>query len=370
MKQMGKSVHTCHYILAFFLIIIFCTGCVGQADDDNDFLVVEKEKEQTEYVLAAVSVSDVIRTEHIPCTYLQVNDQDISFSVSGKRILRIYADVGDSVVRGQLLAELAGDQTEKKIAELEYRIGRNQMLLEDSKLNEDYEISAKWLQFLYHSGKSQEEEEALKESILQLQKNYQYLREDYQDAIDLDSLELEKLREDAAVSRVYAGMNGVVSWVKSDLEGRTSISGEVIMKIIDKSKCLFIVEGTEYAYLFEEDVPVEMTITFGRGAGRYEILPYRKDRWTDSLTFSLPGEYDSCVIDVGTAGTIRVAVDKRTQVLAIPSQAVHLAEDATYVYVVGEGNLREIRWIEVGLYGDETVEVTAGLEKGELVILK
>ena len=367
---MGKSVHACHYILAFFLILIFCTGCAVQAEDDNDFLVVEKEKEQTQYVLAAVSVSDVIRTERIPCTYLQVNDQDISFSVSGKRISRVFADVGDSVVRGQLLAELADDQTEKKIAELEYRIGRTQMLLEDSKLNEDYEISAKWLHFLYHSGKSKEEEEALKESIRQLQKNYQLLREDYQDAIDLDSLELKKLREDAAVSRVYAGMNGVVSWVKSNLEGRTSISGEVIMKVIDNSECLFIVEGTEYEYLFEEDVPVEMSITFGRGAGQYEILPYRKDKWTDSLTFSLPGEYDSSVIDVGTAGTIRVVTDERMQVLAIPSKAVYLAEDATYVYVVGEGNLREIRWIEVGLYGDENVEVTAGLEKGEFVIVK
>lgn len=367
---MGRSVHTCHYILAFFLIVILCTGCVGQAEDDNDFLVVEKEKEQIQYVVAAVSVSDVIRTEQIPCTYLQVNDQDISFSVSGKRISHIYADVGDGVVRGQLLAELANDQTEKKIAELEYRIGRNRMLLEDSKLNEDYEISARWLQFLYHSGNSKEEEEALKESIRQLQKNYQLLREDYQDAIDLDNLELKKLREDAAVSRVYAEMNGVVSWVRSNLEGSTSIRGEVIMKVIDNSECLFIVEGTEYAHLFEEDVPVEMSITFGRGAGQYEILPYRKDEWADRLTFSLPGEYDSSVIDVGTSGTIRVAVDKSTQVLAIPSQAVHLAEDATYVYVVGEDNMREIRWIEVGLYGDENVEVTAGLEKGELVIVK
>lgn len=367
MKKKGKA-YLCAALL--FCAVFCCMGCAGQKEHNNDFLITEKEKEQTQYITATATTGDVIKTEQIRCTYLQVNDQEVGFCVSGKKIMRVYVDVGDSVVKGQLLAELSDDRIEEKIAGLEYRIGRNRMLLEDSELNENYEISAKWLQFIYHSDQSEEEKEALEESIRQLQQKYRYLREDYQDAINLDETELENLHREAEVSRLYAGMSGVISWIKDGLEGSTSSRNETVMKIVDSSECLFVVEGTEYADLFEKNTPVEMRISSGHGAGQYELLPYRMERWKDRLTFFLPEEYDSSVIEIGTSGTITVATDRRTQVLTVPSEAVHMTEDAAYVYVIGEGNLREIRWIDIGLYGDETVEVTSGIEKGEMVIVR
>ena len=137
--------------------------------------------------------------------------------------------VGDAVVKGQLLAELVNDQAESRIDELEYQIARNSLLLEHLEENENNELSARWLQFLYRSRGTKEEEEALKESIRQLQTNDEYMREDYQDAIDLDRMELEGLKKSDAESRVYSKMNGTVSWMKENLEGSTCTRDEIIM---------------------------------------------------------------------------------------------------------------------------------------------
>ena len=75
-------------------------------------------------------------------------------------------------------------------------------------------------------------------------------------------------------------------------------------------------------------------------------------------------------IDVGTAGTIQVVADRRENVLCIPLSAIHTADDGSYVYVLNEDNMREVKWVETGLAGDDTVEILSGLTEGERVIRK
>lgn len=350
---------------------LYCTGCSDAGTEEkNTLIIAEAEAEVPEYSLAAATVGDVFCTEHVKCTYLQVKDQEISFSVSGRRVSKVAVKEGDSVSKGQLLAELDSSQWESRIEELEYKIERNRILLEQSKLTEDYEISAKWLQYIYRSGGSKEEESNVKDSVARLQEDYQLMRREYQDVIDLDTLELEKLKEQIAIGSVYAGMDGVISWQKSNLEGSTCAKDEVVMKIIDSSECLFMVEGAEYAAWFQEGVPVDVSITSGTGAGRYQLLPYQMEEWGDQLTFSLAEEYKDSVIEVGAAGNISVVREYRSQVLTVPPRAVHKAENKYYVYVVGTDGMREVQWIETGLHGDEAVEVISGLEPGEKVIIK
>ena len=354
------------------LAVLCCAGCAGAAPESGDNLII-MEKEDAEglsYTLTEAAIGDVILTKRVKCTYLQVEDQEVSFSVSGRRIARTLVRVGDAVVKGQLLAELVNDQAESRIDELEYQIARNSLLLEHLEENENNELSARWLQFLYRSRGTKEEEEALKESIRQLQTNDEYMREDYQDAIDLDRMELEGLKKSDAESRVYSKMNGTVSWMKENLEGSTCTRDEIIMKIIGGSECLFVVEGEDLGELFEEGVPVEMSISSGTGAGQYQLLPYKMEEWGEKLTFSLWGEDDGSSIEVGAVGTMWVVLGRRENVLTLPSQTVHTADGKTYVYVEGECGTREVRWIETGLHGDETVEITGGLEQGEKVILR
>ncbi len=350
--------------------LLAVTGCAGTEPDDDNLIIMEQESQKPQYTLGETAMGDVVLTEHISCTYLQTAEEDISFSVSGRQIAKIHVRVGDSVVKGQLLAELTDNNTEGRIEELEYNIERNRLLMEYVDVKENQDISAKWLQFLYRSGLSDEEEEALKDSVSRLQQDNVFLRQDYQDAIDLDSMELEKLRSENAAGQLYAGMDGTVSWIMQNAEGSTCVRNEKIMKIIDGSDGLFVVKDVRWADKFQEGVPVDMKIPWGSNAGQYQLIPYKMEEWDERLTFTLEEQYEGTMIEVGTDGTIDMVLDSRENVITVPLRAVHMAEERFYVYVVGESGMREVRWIETGLHGDTSVEIREGLTLGEKVILK
>lgn len=346
------------------------TGCASSSREEDTIVMVEQEEAPAEYSLAAASTGDVVRTQKLKCTYRQAGGQEVSFSLSGRQITAVHVEEGDSVVKGQLLAELSSGNLDERMQTLEYQIERNKLLLEQARTNEDYEISAKWLQYIYQSGQSEDEREALSEAIEGIQRNYRYTIEDCQDAIELDQLELTGLQEETAQSRVYAQQDGTVSYLKSGLEGATSARDEVIMTIMDSSECMFETEDMEYAGYIREGDKVEMDITSGTGAGKYYLVPWNMEQWDGKMMFALTEEEQDAVMEVGTTGTLKLILEQREQVLKVPVQAVHQADGRAYVYILGENRMREVKWIETGLYGDDSVEVTAGLTEGEKVILK
>ena len=76
------------------------------------------------------------------------------------------------------------------------------------------------------------------------------------------------------------------------------------------------------------------------------------------------------MFEAGTRGYIDFYIDSRQEVLTLPNLAVQSSDDKYYVYVVNDDGVREVKWIEVGLVGNETIEITGGLTEGEKVVLK
>ena len=94
------------------------------------------------------------------------------------------------------------------------------------------------------------------------------------------------------------------------------------------------------------------------------------ESWTDQMLFSIYDGPDNSEIDMGVMGTISVEIAKKEHVLSVPKDTVHVAGDKAFVYTLSAENVREIRYIEVGLMGDEKVEVLSGLSEGEKVLKK
>ena len=136
-------------------------GCTPATGGDEELILTEKEAETLTYDMAEVSVSDVKKTEKTRCVYQQVNDESLSFNVSGKRVAKVYVEEGESVVKGQLLAELDTGNAEDQITDLEYNIALNEKNLEYIATNLNNEISALWLKFIYQSGQSEQDREVL-----------------------------------------------------------------------------------------------------------------------------------------------------------------------------------------------------------------
>jgi len=375
MKKENRKKNVKNYSRMVALACAMClgiSGCGEVVEEDDNIVVVDHGKEESVYTLAVASVNNVVKTEKLRCTYRQVNDEELSFQVSGRKVENLYVSKGDAVKKGQLLVELTGCDRDDEIEQLEYQIARNELLLSYLDVNKEYELSGRWWQYVYKSSGSASETERLQSDVANIEQSYRYEKEDLEDAIRLDKMELEAIKKDVEEGRIYAGMDGEISYVRNDLDKLTSVEGETVLKIIDSSLCLFEVNKTDYAQYFSENESVELTVGTGKNAVTVEAIPYEMENWetNNKLTFELLGGGADVNMAVGTSAIITLEISRKNQVLCIPSQAVHEADGKSYVYVLGENDIREVKWIETGLAGDTLVEVVGGLTEGENIILR
>ena len=345
------------------------SGC-GSEEQQDDYLIVQNDEEPIAYSLATVVEGDVQKTVRVRCTYLQTKDEEVSFPISGKKVEKVYVKVGDTVKKGQLLAELSGGSVQDDIDRLEYQINRNSILLDQTLSNKQFDIDIRNQAFELWTEKEWPDVVNLRKDLEQIEKNYRYTIEDYEDAIALDQKELARFKADQRNSNLYASMSGTISSIIENLEGSTSTKDKTVIKIIDSSECLFSAQDMSYADYFKEGVGANLNISSGTGVGDYIVYPYQIDKWTDTMLFSLSEDDDQSAIEVGTDGMIRMILEHKENVLTIPLKAVHRADGEAYVYVQGEGGVREVKWITTGIYGDETVEVIDGLSEGDTVIVR
>jgi len=70
------------HIFAILLVGCMLTGCSSVGKKDENLILIEKEQESLVFEMEVASVSDVKKTEKTSCTYQQVNDESLSFTVS------------------------------------------------------------------------------------------------------------------------------------------------------------------------------------------------------------------------------------------------------------------------------------------------
>lgn len=345
--------------------VVLLGGCTGGNEEPESHVAVENADETVAYDYLIASVGDVTVTESVTCTYRQQKEQEVSFAVTGRLVDQVFVKEGDHVKKGELLAELSAGTLEEQVQDLEYSISRNEMLLEHMEQNEALDRSQSWVNYLYNHSM---DAEGNKKNLEAIGERYRYQREDCEDTLELDRAELERVKKELSSCRIYAGMDGLVYEQKEDLDGSTSKAGETVMTIVDDSQCLFEMEEPEYAEFFPEDVPVTLKVTGGQNAGEYKLLPYDREHWGEVQQFTVLSGPVTSGIEVNTKGTIQIVTDSRTQVLCVPEAALNIADGKYYVYVTDEDNMRQIRWVEVGLIGDNSVEIVSGLEEGERVV--
>ncbi|MCM1026830.1 MAG: efflux RND transporter periplasmic adaptor subunit [Roseburia sp.] len=357
-----------HITAAILLSALLC-GC-GQEEEGDRLVMIEQEEQGPDYQFAVATVGDIEKTTRVSCTYTQLKDQPVSFDWDGKIVEKVYVEEGDTVKKGDLLAALAGDALADEIERLEYTVARTELLLSYLETDEAYDISDVWLSYLYRSGQSEYDAKNRDNSVKSIQQSYRYRREDYEDTLEMDRKQLEEYRKEERQSRVYAAMDGTVYQMKENLEGSTTEKGEVVMTIVDNSQCVFETEAQEYADRIPEGAEISMNVSYGTGAGQYVLTPWNREEWGEKQFFSVLEGPSGEGVEVGAKGTMVIVLERREQVLNVPLLAVSEAEGKSFVYVVGQDNMREIKWIETGLYGDSAVEVTSGLAEGDKVILR
>lgn len=366
---MDRKIRALLLVGSTFFCLCGFTGCRQTESDSEELIILEQEQNEDEsgYSFATVTVDDIQVVQKIECVYQQADDKELCFEVSGKKIEKINVVEGDRVQKGQILAELSLGDVDERLAEAQYQLERNQLLLEQTK--EDASLAIKNMENLTDvSALTKEEKQNYEDSLLALKQNYEYQMEDYQDAIAVWKQKLSDLQMEKGQQYLLADMDGTVAYVKENLEGTYSVADECVVTIMDVTQCTFCSDQVEFADYFVEDQPVEIQIS-----GQSDpclVVPYKKDSWNEMMQFVFADESENQNMSVGTLGNISLIVEEKKQVLTLPANAVHEADNKSYVYVIGENEIWETKWVTIGLKGKEKVEIKEGLSEGDMVILK
>ncbi len=261
------------------------------------------------------------------------SEQSTTLVAKSKGILDRFVNSGQHVKKGELIAQIDNKDIERNF-----------------KLSQDMEHIAK-LQY---------------DRFSQLQKTgviSQNALEEKKGTL-IDS---QKKLTDAKIAmdeiKIYAPFDGIVGIFKIR-EGSQVQEGDVLVSFYDPSSTIV-----------EFDVPLSIMNVIHDGSTVFiDKKPYPLtyiQKMLDEETHMSPAyvniDCNNCII--GSTIDVNLVVRDKNSVIVVPFEAVFLREGKTFVYIVKDDKA-SLTPVELGIREKELVEITSGLQKNDVVIVR
>lgn len=310
-----------------------------------------------EYLTAEVTVGDLELTGELNCSYLATSREELRFGVARKPFGAVYVEAGQEVTAGELLAELDTAQVSEKLRAAETEVARLEVLLAAEE-----EALALAQEARDITGGSDVSVEARRSSA-----------EYYRASLEIQRQKRDELAAELESLRLYSSMDGIVTFAKTLKEGDLSSTAETVVIVTDTASSVFsadtelwerLPEGTEVTVTAEgEDYPCVVVSAASLGLAEQEA----DSRGRKTVYLEIRGP------EMPTGSNVRgkavLLLDSRRQVLLLPIRAVFTVGERSYVYFEDESGIKTAREVRCGLQNQRWVEVTDGLEQGDVVIL-
>ncbi len=354
-KMKKKSI-----LFAMTCMLTMSTVLSACGKEENHEIVVDEEKAQTDYMLAEATVGDVSLTKKVTLKYAQKDSESLNFKLEGYQIKGVYVEKGDKVKAGDLLAELemeaAGEEYDNCVTSIE-------LYETDLKfLKEQRELALDQSKRMVESGET--DEAGAKERNLKIEEEYAPKIKECEDYLAYQNLRKDYYGQQVEEGRIYAGIDGTVAFVRSFSSTARSVKTQNVITLFDSAKCSFVCSGEDYAQYMTDGQKTTIELLNGT---QYETT-YRYSPEDKELVFELlEPDYS---LSIGTKAYYYIVLDERKNVLRVPRKAVHHAGDDYYVYYTDENNIRTVQYVEVGLEGNDYVEILSGINEGDYLVLK
>lgn len=285
--------------------------------------------------------------------------QAITPVISGK-IARIYVNEGERVKKGQLLAELDTRSIRLQLQQAEAALSMARANFEDANRNLER------MERLYREKAVSEQQY---EKIRLAYEAARAQKEQAEAAVNLARHTLEVSIMRAPFDGIIAAKNLEEGDVINPMMGGFSASSSVLI-LVDYSriKVRFDVSPADALRLARgQKIFLESFVLPGQQfEGQVTAVNTSADSQTKKFRVEAIINNPDLSLKPGTFGRLIVEVSTRENSLAVPQKAI--LEDS-YVMVV-EGNKAVKRTVTTGLKNTDLIEITSGLDEGELVIVE
>lgn len=294
------------------------------------------------------------------------DDSSLGFEVSGK-VLELAHKNGDRVAQGEILARLDDKDLQADYAQSAALANSARSILEEDKALEDRELhklkSIKKENINLNDKKAQQEQVDAQKALVSSQ--------EAQVAAAQAGVAAARSQLDKAVIRApYSGMvanqniqEGEIAAIGTPIltlvnDGSFEIDANVSELDVQKIKIgqeakISLLEnpGEKYLARISEVDPAQTDVN---GVSNYHVV----------LQFaSAPSSLRS-----GMSADISVIAGDKNNVLVVPKSAVFQENNRQFVYVAN-GNAREKKEVETGIYGADQVEIISGISEGDNILV-
>ncbi len=306
----------------------------GQAENAPATTVVQR-RDMSSTVLATGSIKPQVGAE-----------VRVGARISGK-VEHLYANIGDTVKKGQTIAEL-----EK--ADLVAAVNQRKAELELA-----------------------EKELARQEELLKQDFTPQQTRDEARARWAVAKAVLEAAQAQESYATITAPIDGVIASVSTQ-EGETvaaGLSAPTFVTIIDLNRLqvdVFVDEvdigkvrtGQQIVFTVDafpsREFEGKVTAIYPKAVLQENVVYY-------DVVADVVSDYDGLLRPEMTA-SVTILLKKREQVLAVPAKAVKRERGKNIIYILSETGL-ESREIKVGWKDGQWIEIAAGLDEGQVILL-
>lgn len=269
--------------------------------------------------------------------FIYPSQYSLKFRFRAGPLRGIYVRYGDEVTPGQLVAELDTDR-------LQLDLRRQEIVLRKAELTAER---------------------------ARAQGADRFTTENADLDIELERLRLQQLQEELAKSQLRAPVAGEVVYIAPLSEGESVDAFRTVVQIADPSEILLSYNGPKRSeFALGAEVAVDIRGTRYQGEVVMTPLNVPRDAPDEMRELILMRVHDlPAEVEKGDTASVVLIRARREGVIVLPRNLVQTYLGRRFVYVLVDG-LREERNVEVGIQTPTQVEVAAGLEVGEEVVVR
>ena len=357
-------------LLLIILSIILILSSCGLLPEEETFRTVPMidTYEKEEFKQTLVVRGDMRLTENIDCSYIPMQTEMLSFPVSGEYFDEVFVRVGDSVKKGQLLAQLDLSGAQETMDDCSAQI--DTLKVQIAALEENRALELKRQKILL----SDSSEEELNEALERTNRQYDAQKQKFSDELTVAQIRMNEAKALLEERQMYAGIDGTVTYIRDFDTDDQSVADQWFMTVADTTTSLFRAEtklwdqfnpGDEYVITVNK-TEYETVVVSEAEIGIEETEKQEGEKGYVYLKLKDP----AFNLEEQARGTLVLLLDSRTDVLMVSKSAISTANGQSVVYYQDENGLKTYKQVETGLTVNGMVEIISGLTEGESVIVE
>lgn len=359
--------------ILLLLSMVLLSGCALLPTEREPLPPPLVEPPEIRFNLHEVGRGDIIHQVIGAGIFIPVREYTLSFLNNAGRLQEVHGIPGMQVEEGQVLAELESEQLEFDIAQME--IDLTEMRLRQNMMRMDYDRmvnTRRALRQAYETETSDQNRRAL-DDINHSLARFEIDLEIQNLNIEQHEMHINRAKERLEATRLVSPIDGLIVSSERFAIGEWINAYHELFTVADPTE-MFLRYSPAVTTGFEVGMTVRVDIEGVEHMGTIVMTPHgetevdiENPRFEDSIIIQVEDIPDT--VTPGDDASIRIIFQERRDVITIPRAALRTMGARNYVVVRKDEMNREVD-VELGVETPTLVEIAAGLEGGEQIVLR